>query len=116
MSFTNICLCVAVLILCCAVMYIYRQYSILVDICAKQAMKLSEHESALAQYEHERDKILETLALCTEKIDKVNKKVEELPVEDMDARAKAEKAWDEGVQAIMTYGMELMKKDGTVNG
>lgn len=116
MSFTTVCLSVAVLVLCCACIYIYHLYSVLVDIAAKQALKLSEHETAFAQYEHERGKILEQLAACEKKTDELNKKVEELPVEDMDARAKAENAWNEGVQAIMTYGMELMKKDGSVNG
>lgn len=43
------------------------------------------------------------------------KAIADIPVEDLRAKYDAEKAWNEGVQNIMNYGIEKLNKDGAAN-
>lgn len=110
-------LCISVLALMCLVVYLLKQQEKVMGVLAKQAMKISDHESSIAAYEEtdrrsfnralsEHEKKLREIAHAIEQIDK---KIDGLPVEDMEAHYEAEKAWNDGVQAIVNYGLDKLK-------
>lgn len=45
-----------------------------------------------------------------ETIDSLTERVDGLPVEDLQAKYDAEQAWNEGVQAILNYGLDKINK------
>lgn len=117
MSFTNACLCAAVLTMCGVIVYLKIQIEHAMDVLAKQALKISQHDSEIELIVYEKNKMLSAVAGCEEKLKKLETEIAELPKEDLEAKYAAEKAWDDGVQAIMSYGLDLLKKkDGSANG
>ena len=61
-----------------------------------------------------RDAATATDIYLSDEIDKLKEQIEKLPKEDLQAKYDAEKAWNDGVQAILNYGLETVKGDNNV--
>lgn len=117
MKIVVLCLFASVLVLLWIEVYVLKQMDKLRDVLAKQALKISNHESSIAAYEesdrHSFTKMLsehdEKLKKITYHMEQIDKKIDELPVEDMEAQYEAEKAWNDGVQAIVNFGLDQLK-------
>ena len=54
-------------------------------------------------------RIQEVEDFAVDKIAKLSLQVSEIPVEDLQAKYDAEKAWNEGVQNILNFGAKVSK-------
>ena len=85
-----------------------KQLDKLYSIVSKQALREADFTNLLEDHDIRLKKMKYEL-------EELEKRVSELPVEDMQAAADAEKAWNEGVQNIVSYGLDSMKKGGLTN-
>ena len=94
-----------VFVLICCNVYLFKQVDKLYDLATKQALKAGEHEHMLVLHD-------EKIKKNDYDISEIQAKLAEIPVEDIRAQQEAEKAWNDGVQSIINFGIDTMKKDG----
>lgn len=86
-----------------------KQTEHLLDVIAKQALRISELETEMVALD-------EHYKAINNSVFELDKRMKDFPVEDLDSRYKAEKAWNDGVNAIMSFGLDSLNKGGSKNG
>ena len=95
--------------------YLAKKVDNILGVLSKQAIKLSDHESVILAHDEKIKKDEYNYSDFEERIKELEQKVDEIPVEDLRAMQKAEEAWNEGVQNILNFGLDTMKKGGLNN-
>lgn len=104
-----------VFVLICCNAYLFKRVDNLLDVVARQAVRIGDHESMLLKHDEKIKTDEYNYSDFCGKLEELERKVQDIPVEDLVAAQKAEEAWNEGVQNILSFGLDTMKKGGLNN-